>query len=143
MKKITYLIILFLAISISAICQSKQEKEVAAAVELFKKGIIDADKNILGSIAADELVYGHSSGKVENKAEFIAQLIDTQTMDYTSIDMADQTIRVSGKVAVVRHIYSAETISKGAPGHVKIGNMLIWQKQHGKWKLLARQAYKL
>ena len=143
MKRLFCLLIISLALSISAFCQSKEEKEVAAAVELFKKAILDADKDLLSSIAADELVYGHSSGKVENKTEFMSQILDTQTMDYTSIDMIDQTIRVAGKVAVVRHIYSAQTISKGTPGNVKIGNMLIWQKQKGKWKLLARQAYKI
>lgn len=143
MKKIAYLIILFLAISISAFCQSKQQKEVAAAVELFKKGIVDADKGLLNSITANELVYGHSSGKVQNKTEFITEIINPQAMDYTSVDMTDQTIEISGQVAIVRHIYSAETINNGTAGHLKIGNMLIWQKQHGKWKLLARQAYKI
>lgn len=143
MKKIAYLIILFLAISISAFCQSKQEKEVATAVELFKKGIVDADKDLLTSITANELVYGHSSGKVQNKTEFITEIINPQAMDYTSVDMTDQTIEISGQVAIVRHIYSAETINNGTVGHLKIGNMLIWQKQHGKWKLLARQAYKI
>jgi ketosteroid isomerase-like protein len=143
MKKIFHLLVIFLVFSTLANAQSKQENEVAAAVEMFKKAILDADKNLLSFIAADELVYGHSSGKVENKTEFMAQILDTQTMDYTSIDMLDQTIQVAGKVAVVRHIYSAQTIGNGKPGNVKIGNMLIWQKQHGKWKLLARQAYKL
>ena len=143
MKKIAYLVIIFLAISISAICQSKQEKAVAVAVELFKKGIVDADKDLLTSITANELVFGHSSGKVQNKSEFISEIINPQATDYTSVDMADQTISISGNVAIVRHIYSAETISNGTAGHLKIGNMLIWQKQHGKWKLLARQAYKV
>jgi len=62
---------------------------------------------------------------------------------YVSIDTADQTIKMSGKVAVVRHIFSAETSANGTPGKLRIGNTLIFQKQHGKWKLLARQAYKL
>lgn len=143
MKKLSYLVIVFLGLVLSANSQSRSQNAVAAAVETFKKAILDADKEQLSILAADELVYGHSSGKVENKAKFIAQLIDTRTTDYTSIDMDDQTIQVSGKVAVVRHIYSAETINNGTPGHVRIGNMLIWQKQKGKWKLLARQAYKL
>ena len=134
--------IVFLALTFTVYSQTKEEKAVLAAIETFKKGIIDADKELLGSIAAEELVYGHSNGKVQNKAEFIDEIVNSQP-DYSSIDMADQTIRISCKTAIVRHIYSAETTNNGAPGHVKIGNMLIWQKQKGKWKLLARQAYKL
>jgi len=142
MRKTNALIIIFLVLSISAYCQTKQEKEVAAAIEIFKKGIVDADKDLLKSITAEELVYGHSSGKVQNKAEFIAEIV-SKLPAYLSVDMTDQTIKISGNAAIVRHIYSAETMNNGTPGRVKIGNMLIWQKQHGKWKLLARQAYKL
>ncbi|HAH23701.1 MAG TPA: DUF4440 domain-containing protein [Prolixibacteraceae bacterium] len=143
MKKVHYFVVIFIMISISGYCQSKQQKEVTAAVELLKRGIVDADKGLLGSITADQLVYGHSNGKVQNKSEFISEILDTKTMDYSSIDLSDQTIQISGNAAVVHCIYSAETISKGAPGHLKIGVMLIWQKQHGAWKLLARQAYKV
>ena len=142
MRKTNALIIIFVAISISAYCQTKQEKEVATAIESLKKGIVDADKDLLNTITAEELVYGHSSGKVQNKAEFIAEIV-SKLPAYLSVDMTDQTIKISGNAAIVRHIYSAETMNNGTPGRVKIGNMLIWQKQHGKWKLLARQAYKL
>lgn len=142
MKKIHVLIIVLMALTFTVYGQTKEEKAVLAAIETFKRGIIDADKELLGSIAAEELVYGHSNGKVQNKAEFIEEIVNSQP-DYSSIDMADQTIRICGNTAIVRHIYSAETTNNGTPGHVKIGNMLVWQKQHGKWKLLARQAYKL
>jgi hypothetical protein len=143
MKKIIQLSILLVIVSITAFSQSKQEKELTDAIEIFKKGVVDADKNLLGSITAAELVYCHSSGKVQNKAEFVAEIVSGQPLDYTSVEITEQTITFSGDVAVVRHIYSAETMSNGTPGKLKIGNMMIWQKQKGKWKLFARQAYKL
>jgi len=143
MKKIHVLIIVFIALTFSVYSQTKEEKEVLSVLETFKKGIVEADKNLLESITSDDLVYGHSSGKVQNKSEFIAEIVSLQPFDYTSVETSDQTIKISGDAAVVRHIYSAETLSNGTSGKIKIGNMLIWQKQHGKWKLLARQAYKL
>ena len=143
MKKITQLSILLVILSLTVVGQSKQEKELTAAIELFKKGVVDADKNLLESVTAENLVYGHSSGKVQNKAEFVAEIVSGQPLDYVSVETADQTIAVSGDVAIVRHVYSAETMSNGTPGKLKIGNMMIWQNRHGKWKLLARQAYKL
>lgn len=143
MKKIIQLSILLVIISLTVAGQSKQEKELTAAIELFKKGVVDADKNLLETVTAESLVYGHSSGKVQNKAEFVAEIVSGQPLDYTSVDITEQTISFSGDVAVVRHIYSAETLSNGTAGKLKIGNMMIWQNQHGKWKLLARQAYKL
>lgn len=122
---------------------SGEEKNVTAAVETLKKAIVDADKSLLESVAADELVYGHSSGKVQNKSEFIQEVVSKQPIDYVKVETTDQTITIAGNTAVVRHIYSAETINNGTPGSLKIGNMLIWQKQKGKWRLLARQAYKI
>jgi ketosteroid isomerase-like protein len=143
MKKSFILILLLLAVSISSNCQSGQDKEVSAAVEKLMKGIVDADKGILQDITAEELVYGHSSGKVQNRTEFIDEVIASKPIDFIKIDLAEQTIKVIGDAAVVRHILSAEITNNGTPGNLRIGNMLVWQKQKGKWKLIARQAYKL
>ncbi|MBN1277706.1 MAG: nuclear transport factor 2 family protein, partial [Deltaproteobacteria bacterium] len=92
---------------------------------------------------SDKLVYGHSAGRVQNKAEFIEEVVSLQPNDYLTIDLSDQTITISGNTAVVRHIYSFDYTSDGVPGSSSIGNVLIWQEQEGKWKLLARQAYRL
>jgi len=127
----------------TANAQTKDEKSLSAAVETFKLAMISADRNLLELIAADQLVYGHSSGKVQNKAEFIEEVVSGKPLDYIRIELTNQTLQFSGKTAIVRHILSAEITNAGVAGNLKIGNMLIWQKQHGKWKLLARQAYKL
>jgi hypothetical protein len=43
----------------------------------------------------------------------------------------------------VRHILSAHTKDGGIDRDIKIGIMLVWQKQKNNWILIARQAYKL
>jgi len=143
MKQILLINIFFIASSGNAYPQKKQEKEVQAAVESFIKGIIDADRQLLDAVTSEYLVYGHSSGKVQDKAAFIDEIISLQPNDYLTIDLTGQTITVSGDVAVVRHIYSSEYLSNDIKKNLRIGNVLIWQKKHGKWKLLARQAYSL
>lgn len=143
MKKYCLLTVFLLAISVTSYSQATQEKNVASAVENLMKGFIDADKNLLDNLTSEELVYGHSSGKVQNKAEFIEEVVSGKPLDYLKIDLEGQTIKVIGKTAVVRHVFNAETGSNGTPGKLRIGVMQIWQNQKGKWKLLARQAYKL
>lgn len=144
MKKLLLIAVIVFGLTGWVNCQqSGQEKDVAAAVENLKKAIVDADQSALQNIAAEELVYGHSNGRVQNKAEFVAEISTKQPIDYVKVEITEQTITVTGNTAVVRHIYAAETINKGTPGSLKIGNMLVWQKQKGNWKLLARQAYKL
>ena len=150
MKKI-FILILFPILT--CCCGNKQQQaispqtskaDIEAAIELFVKGIMAADESILKSITADELVYGHSSGKVQNQSEFVDEICSGKPFVYLNVKPLEQTIKISGDVAVVRHIFTSETKNvDGEPGNIRIGNVLIWQLQDGKWKLLARQAYKL
>ncbi|MBN9296679.1 MAG: nuclear transport factor 2 family protein [Filimonas sp.] len=142
MKKIIAAFLLIFTFNLGATAQSKEEKAVAVAVETMRKAMIDGDKNGLQSIAAEELSYGHSSGKVQNKAEFVDG-IASGASDFVTIDLTEQTIKVIGNTALVRHKLSAQTNDGGKPGSVSLGILLVWQKQKGQWKLIARQAYKL
>jgi ketosteroid isomerase-like protein len=125
-----------------AMAQNKEEAAVTAAVENLRKAMIDGDKTGLQNITADQLSYGHSSGKVEDKATFVDN-IATGKSDFVTIDLTNQTIAISGDAAIVRHTLSATTNDGGKPGTVNLNILLIWQKQKGQWKLLARQAVKI
>jgi ketosteroid isomerase-like protein len=143
MKK-TILLLSFLAcFSIKNTAQTKGEKAVAEAVETLRKAMVDGDGKALTAIAADELSYGHSSGTIEDKAKFVEAFTSGKS-DFVKIDLSEQTIKVAGKTAIVRHNLLGETKNAGqAPGTIKIHVMTIWQKQSGSWKLLARQAVKI
>ena len=141
MKKFFYLFICILVISIPATGQSKDENEVAASVEKLNKAIVDADSTTLANLTANELSYGHSTAKLQNKTQFIGDVI--HGADFLNIDATDQTITMAGNNAIVRHIFSAKLVSNGTQNDVRIGILMVWQKQNGKWKLLARQGYKL
>ena len=118
------------------------EKDVAAATDSLRQAMLTADRALFDQLCANALSYGHSAGKVETKAEFIdANIADPPI--WKSISLSDQTVRVSNDAAVVRHTMSADTQRNGKVSSVKIGVVLIWQKQAGAWKLLARQAFKL
>lgn len=131
-------------VAFATVAQSKEENAVAAAVETFRKGIEEGDRAILDGITASELVYGHSNGKVQDKAAFIDEIVSNNPFDYVKVDITNQTIKMAGNTAIVRHTYAADTKNTaGTPGKILIGNMLVFQKQHGSWKLLARQAYKM
>ena len=120
------------------------EADVAAAVNRLMKGFVNVDESVLKLLTADELVYGHSSGKVQNQSEFIAEILSGEPLKYTSVELLDQTIQMAGDAAVVRHIFTSETKNTdGESGTLRIGVMQTWQLQNGQWKLLARQAYRL
>jgi ketosteroid isomerase-like protein len=140
MKIILTLFVVFMSVATQA--QTAEEKEVAAAVEALRKAMVDGDKATLEKLAANELTYGHSAGKIEDKTTFINNLTNGNS-DFVTIDLGDQTISLAGNVALVRHTLTAKTNDGGKPGNVKLGVLLVWQKQAGGWKIIARQAFKL
>ena len=121
--------------------QSKQEQQVAAAIEQLRSAMISGNKADLENIVSDQLSYGHSGGHVEGKKEFVEKIVSGKS-DFVTIDLSQQTISISRKTAIVRHLLSATTNDNGKPGEVHLKVLLVWQKQQGKWLLLARQAVK-
>ena len=141
MKKLIVSALLIFIVCVAA-AQSKQEKGVMVAVEQLRKGMIDADKAILEKLVTDKLSYGHSGGHIDDKKELVEKIVSGKS-DFVSIDLSEQTVSVSGTTAVVRHILKAKTNDGGKPADVHLRVLLIWQKQGGHWKLLARQAVKM
>jgi ketosteroid isomerase-like protein len=126
-----------------ALAESADEAAVAAAVAALTKAMLAADKAKLESLVADQLSYGHSSGKLEDKAAFVDVIASKKTV-YKSIELSKQTITVAGNDAIVRHAWESESGTGDGKWNVsKIGVLQVWQKQGTGWKLLARQAFKV
>lgn len=122
--------------------QSSDEAAVAQAVEAFRNAMLKADRGQFDALTADQLSYGHSAGRVENKAQFIDAATSGRST-WKFITLTDQTNQIVGNNAIVRHTLTGETERDGKTNPVKIGVLMVWQKQDGKWKLLARQAVRL
>jgi ketosteroid isomerase-like protein len=96
----------------------------------------------LEQLAADQMSYGHSGGRVETKAQFINGVVDRKAIVKT-LAFPELTVAVVGDAAIARHIYLSDSETDGKPVNTRIGALQIWQKQDGNWKLLARQGFKL
>ncbi|MGM8360464.1 nuclear transport factor 2 family protein [Flavobacterium sp. ARAG 55.4] len=145
MKKYFLLLVLVL-ISFSNRAQTKtvsnEETAVANQVEALRKALIDPTEANLKALTSKDLSYGHSSGVLQDQTVFIEKLLNGES-DFVTIEFQNQSIQVIGDVAIVRHNLAAHTKDSGVEKDIKIGIMLVWQKQKGKWLLVARQAYKL
>lgn len=124
------------------VAQSGDEAAVSQAVEAFRNAALKADRGQFEALTADQLSYGHSAGRVENKTQFINGATSGQSR-WKFITLTDQTIQIVGNTAIVRHTFTGESERDGKTNPVKIGVLMIWDKQDGKWKLLARQAVRL
>lgn len=116
-------------------------KEVSDVVQQLTTAMIDADSVQLYALTYPNLKYAHSTGKVQDQQEFVEGITSGRS-DFVTIDLTDQTIDIIGNTACVRHILDAKTNDSNVPGHVRLAILLVWVKNNGKWKLLARQAVK-
>lgn len=124
------------------LAQTADEKAVSAAVEKFRQAMVASDKATLEKMSTEHLSYGHSNGLVEDRAAFLNQFVTGQT-DFVTITLSDQTVRVVGDAAIVRHRLVGDTNNNNVPGTVDLMVLMVWEKQKGEWKLTARQAVKL
>ena len=144
MRKVILLIwVIFVQFSVFAQkTNSKEEDAVASQVEILRQAMIDADGAKLKALTSDKLNYVHSNGNFQNQTEFVDGIVSGKS-DFVTIDFQHQTITIQNDVAIVRHVLAAHTKDDGIDRDIKIGIMLVWQKQKNKWILIARQAYKL
>ena len=118
------------------------KKDIESSIDAFDKAMISQDKSTLEKSTAEELSYGHSTGLVENKTEFVKNVLSGDTK-FFQIDNANQNINMADNIAIVRNICSIKGSKNGSPLDLKIGILMIWKKDGASWKLLARQGYKL
>ncbi len=136
-------LIWILFVPLLAAGQHKEEQAVAAAVEVLRETLIDPTESSLLRIASPDLTYGHSGGLIEDRQAFIRALVSGES-DFTAIRLSDQTIKVTGATAWVRHTLRGDTHNKGkAPGKVDLYVLLVFTKKGKEWILLARQAVKI
>lgn len=122
--------------------QKKQITHIEKSVEALRQAMIQPDRNQLDVLVMEELSYGHSNGRIEDKETFIGNLLNGNS-NFEEITISDQQITVNKKTAIVRHQLFAKTNDKGkGPGEVNLHIMTVWVKRGGSWKLLARQAVK-
>ncbi|MCJ2038780.1 nuclear transport factor 2 family protein [Methylobacterium sp. E-041] len=118
------------------------EAEVEAAVDALTAALLAPDAATLDALVLDGLSYGHSSGAVQGKAAFVDALTSGRSA-FPSIVLSDRSVSVVGEDAIARHVFSGEATSGGKTAPVRIGVMQVWHRDGGRWRLLARQAYKI
>ena len=131
-----------LAIGSSAVAQNADEAAITANIEAFRKATISQDKAVLEGLVSDKLIYGHSDGRLENKAEFIAGVMGRKAK-LLELKYPDVKVRVTGNNATVRHGWESVSELDGKKTDTKIDVTQVWQKQaDGKWLLASRLSFR-
>jgi hypothetical protein len=125
-----------------AFADTSDEAAVAKNTEAYRVGLMAGDAKALGTLTAPELSYSHSDGHIEDKATFVANATNGKTK-WLSLVFNDTTVRVVGDAAIVRYKFVGENQTGDKKNDVNLGILMVWQKQQGEWKLLARCSTKL
>lgn len=141
MKKITLLVGFLCLFTGYVVAAPSDEAEVATAVDKLTQAMWHKDIQQLDALTAENLSYGHSSGNIQDKKAFIAD-IETGKSAFNDLKMLNQKIILSGDTALVRNHFSAQAVNSGKVVPTEIENFQIWQKQKGQWLLIGRQAFR-
>src|SRR5690606_24822491 len=91
----------------------------------------------------EALTYGHSNGLVESQETCIASMVSGK-FKFTGLTFSQQTIDIVANTAIVRHELLGQTHDAGKEhGEVHLKVMMVWVKESGKLRLVARQAVKI
>jgi ketosteroid isomerase-like protein len=125
-----------------ALAATNDEAAVAKNTEAHRAALAASDAKALGRLCAPELSYSHSDGHVEDKATFIANATSGKSK-WLSLAYEGTTVRVVGDVAIVRFRFVGDSQAGDKTNHNNLAVLMVWQRQHGTWMLLARSATKL
>ena len=114
------------------------EKAVLAAEKQYVDGMVKADPSSVAKVLADDLSYTHSSNKLQNKAEVLADITGKKL--YTDIQTKTTSVRQYGNTIVTNHEMFYFNVN-GNTSHVYVS--MVWVKMPSGWQMVQRQATKI
>jgi ketosteroid isomerase-like protein len=135
MKK-TLTIFLLAVSAFAANAPSGADQEINAVIETWKQAMLKGDAATLEKLYSKDLTYEHSSGKVETKAESIANATKPDSIS-KGIVFQHPTTRIYGNTAVFRS-RGDFTTHAGEVHHLDV--LMVWIKSGSGWQLVARQS---
>lgn len=142
-RRAIWLALASFAFLVPAHAASGGEGAVTERVEAFRTAQMAADAKALEALAASELSYSHSDGRVEDRAAFVAGATNGKSK-FTKLEYREPKVSVINDAAIVRFHWVGEQVStEGKTSNTNLHILMVWQKQGSDWKLLARSATKI
>jgi ketosteroid isomerase-like protein len=115
--------------------------DVLAAIEEYRKAMVDGNGARLLEMSADDMSFGHANGVVQTKVEFVKTVVDKVEV-FHKIKLYDHAIRVAGDLAIARHTFDADVFFQGKDQNFLLSIVQVWKKEDGRWRLFTRQSFK-
>jgi len=141
MKRLLWLPLLVLTTVtlVPAADNPRAEKEVLAALQVWKQGAMKKDRALLEKIYHSDLTYGHSGGLIQTKEQSIDQIV-TESMIYQEVNFSDTKVNVNGDTAFVSGELDLHEKMGDKVNVVHLVLLTAWMKGPDGWQMIARQA---
>lgn len=100
------------------------------------------DLATLNKILGDDLIYTHSSARLDTKKSLIGNMESGSTV-YTSVEPSDVKAQDLGDVVVLTGVAQIKVVSNGAPNAFGVRFTDVWAKRAGGWQMVAWHSTKL
>jgi hypothetical protein len=102
--------------------------------------LLEGDFDSAAEMLADNLVYGHSTGLVDDKQSLLASYRQG-TVQYRAIDSRiAKAVRVTDDVVLTHGTIAIRAVVNGAEGRFGGQYMAVWRRENERWLLQALQA---
>lgn len=116
-----------------------------AIIELDRKrmqAMSAKDYTFLAEVLADDLIYTHSSARLDSKASLIGNMQSGSTV-YTSVEPSDVKAQDLGDTVVLTGVAQIKVNSGGKPNAFGVRFTDVYAKRAGRWQMVTWQSTKL
>ena len=114
-------------------------------IELDKKrmaAMCQKDIATLNTLLADDLVYTHSSARLDTKQSLINGM-ESGTTVYTAVEPSDVKAQDLGNAVVLTGAARFSVLANGNPIHFGVRFTDVYTNQNGQWQMVAWQSTRL
>ena len=115
------------------------ESDVLAADDRRFQAMVKQDWAALDAALADDLVYVHSSARVESKAEHLANLRAGKP-SYRGASPRERKARVRGEVGIVNGVSDMHVERDGKENRFTVRYLAVYAKSGQDWRMVAWQS---
>ena len=116
-----------------------------AVIDLDKKRMLamaEKDFATLDAVLADDLIYTHSSARLDTKKSLIGNMQSGATV-YTSVEPTDVKAQDLGDAVVLTGVALIKVVSNGKPNAFGVRFTDVYAKRNGRWQMVTWQSTRL
>ncbi len=119
-----------------------QEQDIRAAERAWSKAIVAGDTAALTKLLGPELIYGHSTGIVDTKDQYIAKIASGK-QKYEGVEHDGVIVKMYGDTAIMHSRIHMWGVNQSGKFDDRLMLLHTWLKTAAGWQLIAHQTAKL